>query len=137
MEAWGCATADAFGDSPALADELGQLIADGIKTATCSSLAAWREEGEEPPRPGDRELVLDGRNQPWCIIELTEVSERRFCDVDVDFARAEGEGDRTLESWQAGHRQFFERNGGFSPDMLLVCCRFRLIHVFAPRRRTD
>jgi hypothetical protein len=31
-------TAEGFGDSPGMADELGALIADGIKTATCSAL---------------------------------------------------------------------------------------------------
>jgi uncharacterized protein YhfF len=57
------------------------------------------------------------------------VTIRRFADVDEDFAFAEGEDD-TLEGWRAGHRVYFERNGGFDPGMLLVCERFRLIEDF-------
>ena len=33
--------AEGWGDSPAMADELGELIARGIKTATCSALWEW------------------------------------------------------------------------------------------------
>jgi uncharacterized protein YhfF len=29
--------------------------------------------------------------------------------------------------WKTAHRRYFERQGKFSPDMLLYCERFRLI----------
>ncbi len=45
-------------------------------------------------------------------------------------ALAEGE-DEDLAGWRAGHRAYFERNGGFSPDMPLVWERFALIEDFA------
>ena len=53
----------------------------------------------------------------------------RFCDVDESFALAEGEDD-DLEGWRKGHQLYFERNGGFSEDMMLVCERFELVHDF-------
>jgi uncharacterized protein YhfF len=46
--------------------------------------------------------------------------------VDADFALAEGE-DTSLAGWQAGHRADFERNGGWTSDMELVCKRFALV----------
>jgi uncharacterized protein YhfF len=130
MAAWGCATMDAFGDGPALADELGALIAAGVKTATCGSLAAYEAEGLEPPKPGERELVLDGGGRPWSVIEWTGVFVRPFDEVDEAFAHEEGEGDRSLDSWRREHEKFFRRNGGFDPKMPLVCCRFKLIHTW-------
>lgn len=52
-------------------------------------------------------------------------------DVDAAFAFEEGEGHRTLESWRAGHRRYFERNGGWSDEMWLACERFRLVEVLS------
>src|SRR5512147_610389 len=41
--------AEGWGDGPVMADELGRLIARGIKTATCSSLWEWEAEGNPIP----------------------------------------------------------------------------------------
>ena len=78
------------------------------------------------PVVGRRDIALDWDGAPALVIETRAVEVRRFCDVGEDFALAEGEND-TLEGWRAGHRGFFERNGGFDPQMELVCERFRLI----------
>lgn len=81
----------AFGDNPALADQLLELVIDGVKTATCST-----EDEPNTSAPGERWIVLDGRGEPRCVIETTEVTYRRFGEVDAGFARDEGEGDRSL-----------------------------------------
>jgi uncharacterized protein YhfF len=103
----------AFGDGPALADELAALVVTGRKTATCMS-------PDDPNRPqvGQRWVVLDGRAEPVCVIE-----------VDERFAFDEGEGDRTLETWRRNHRIYFGRLGTFAEDMRLVCERFRVVEV--------
>jgi len=124
---------DGFGDSPEMADELGGLVRSGIKTATCSALWEWEVEGETLPEPGNVWIILDGAGKPMCIAETTEVTIRRYREVDADFAHAEGEGDRSLEYWRRAHRNFFTRllpkiGKEFSEDMLLVCERFRVIH---------
>ena len=41
-----------FGDSLELAEELGQLVVSGVKTATSSSLWMWETEGTLLPQPG-------------------------------------------------------------------------------------
>ncbi len=115
----------AFGDGPALADELLDLVMKGIKTATCST-----EDEPNTSKPGERWIVLDGRGEPRCVIELTEVSYRRFDQVDAAFARDEGEGDRSLAHWRDAHRRYFGRLGKFRDDMMLMCERFRLVEVF-------
>ena len=125
--------AEGFGDSPALADQLGHLILSGVKTATCSALWEWQAEQRDPPTVGYRSIVLDGRETPLCIIETTEVSIWAFEAVDERFAFEEGEDDRTLASWRRSHWDFFSRTLARigrqpSPDMPLVCERFRVIH---------
>jgi uncharacterized protein YhfF len=114
----------AFGDGPALADELLDLVMKGVKTATCST-----EDEPNTSAQGERWIVLDGSGRPACVIETTEVSYRRFGEVDAAFAFEEGEGDRSLACWRAAHRNYFGRLGKFSEDMMLMCERFRLVEV--------
>mgnify|MGYP001210699406 CR=1 FL=1 len=125
--------AEGWGDGPAMADELGALIARGIKTATCSSLWEWEVEGSPIAEPGSITVVLDGGGEPLCIVETVKVSIRKYNEVDADFAREEGEGDLSLVYWREAHRNFFSRTlpkigKEFSEDMPLVCERFRVIY---------
>ena len=124
---------EGWGDGPEMADELGALIAVGTKTATCSSLWEWEVESESIPEPGLLTIVVDGRGQPLCIVETTEVTVRKYNEVDANFAREEGEGDLSLGYWREAHRSFFSHylpkiGKEFSEDMPLVCERFRLIY---------
>lgn len=96
-------TAEYFGDNPELANELGALIAEGTKTATCSALWEWEAEGTPLPKAGLITIVLDGSNKPLCIIETTDITIRPYNEVDSQFAYEEGEGDRSLEYWQEAH----------------------------------
>lgn len=122
-----------FGDRPDLADELGNLVLKGVKTATCSALWEWEAEGSELPEVGSKSIVLDGHGNPLCIIETIEVVIRAFNQVDAEFAYAEGENDRSLESWREEHWQYFWRvlpqiAKQPSLEMLLVCERFRVVY---------
>lgn len=114
-----------FGDSPAMADKLLALVLQGRKTAT--SCAAVR--GPLARESGTRLIVTDGRGRPRAIIEATELTRRRFDEVDESFARDEGEGDLSLDYWRRVHRAFFTREGTFSESMELYCTRFRLVEV--------
>ena len=119
-----------FGDSRELCGHLISLIRIGKKRATCGSLNSYKDDDEPMPVVGGRDIALNWDGTPALVIETTEFTIRRFCDVDADFALAEGE-DETLEGWQVGHRAFFERNGGWKADMELVCERFTLVEDFA------
>lgn len=121
-----------FGDNPALADELGELVRAGIKTATCTLLLEMQQAGEPLPRQGERAIVTRFDGQPLGIIETTRVEIMPFNQVSPEFAYAEGEGDRSYASWRAGHERYFTRRCqalgvAFAPDMPVVCERFRLI----------
>jgi uncharacterized protein YhfF len=126
--------ASPFGDHPALADELGQLIVAGVKTATCSAVWALEAEGAPFPAVGLLTIVLDGRGEPLCVIETTEVEIRPFNEVDAQFAYEEGEDERTLAAWRREHWRYFSRTlpkgYGLEPSeaMPLVCERFRRVY---------
>jgi uncharacterized protein YhfF len=115
-----------FGDSQTLSDQLIALIRAGKKTATCGALRDFGESGEALPVPGRRDIALNWDDTPALVIETVEVTITRFCDVTDDFALAEGENE-DLAGWQRDHQAFFERNGGFDPEMELVCERFKAI----------
>jgi uncharacterized protein YhfF len=125
--------AEAWCDSPRLADELGALILAGTKTVTCSALWAYETEDEPLPSVGLKTIVLDGNGDPLCIVETTEVEVKPYDEVDARFAFDEGEGDRSLEYSRDAHWRFFSRTLpgiGREPttDMPLVCERFRVIY---------
>ena len=121
-----------FGDNPRLAQELVELVLVGKKRATC-----WAASEGPKTQVGKRWVVLDGSGVPVAVIETTELTRRGFSEVDEAFAFDEGEGDCTLAFWRQAHRNYFGRQGTFSPDMLLYCERFRLVARIAPRGLLD
>jgi len=121
-EDWRSLESFSFGDNPAMADELGALVLAGKKTATC-----WPVSEGELTSIGKRMVMRDGRGHPAAVLETVELTKRRFGEVDADFARDEGEGDRSLAYWRAAHQRYFTRRGTFAPDMELWCERFRVV----------
>ena len=114
------------GASPALIDELLALILVGKKTASTGAHALYTSI----PKPGDRCVLLDGAGRPRCVIEDEDVFVTRFDDVTEEFALLEGEGNYT--EWRAAHEKFFaEHAGGFAPDMMVVCERYRVVEIIA------
>lgn len=118
-----------FGDSEELCNDLLRLVRIGRKTATCTALREFEPEDDDMPVVGRQDIALNWDGTPALILEILEVTQMRFCDVDESFALAEGEND-DLEGWRHDHQGFFERNGGFDHEMLLVCQRFKLVHDF-------
>jgi uncharacterized protein YhfF len=114
----------AFGDVPAMADALLGFVLTGAKTATC-----WSVRDGQQTHVGKQMVVNDGAGRPRAIIETLALEQTPFEAVDWAFAKAEGEGDSCLEDWREGHRAYFTRNGGFAPDMMLWCERFRLVEI--------
>ena len=128
LDPYASAVTFSFGDSPEMADELLALVLAGKKTATCGALRDYG--GAEPvPVVGRRDVVLDGKGRRAAVIETVEATPRRFDEVDAAFARDEGEGDLSYDHWRKVHEAYFARNGGFSPDMILVCERFKPVEI--------
>jgi uncharacterized protein YhfF len=129
-----CPAVICFGDSPAMQDELCALVLAGKKRAT-ASLALWYgAERALLPKARDLLVVVDGRGVPRCVLEILDVEERRFCDVDQEFATVEGEGDGSLAHWRRGHERFFgaelaQEGLAFAPEVRVVLERFRVVWV--------
>ncbi len=124
---------DYFGDSPKLADSLLALILAGTKTATCSSLWEWEHEHDHPLTPGYLAAITDGQGNARCIIQTLEVKVTPYNQVTQEFAKAEGEGDLTLDWWRDAHWKFFSRtlpriNKQPTQTMPLLCEHFRVIY---------
>jgi len=122
----------AFGDSPAMADELADLVRHGPKRATAGLLLEYERDGTPVPEAGECSVVLDGRGEPVCVIRTTEVRVQPLNQVDAAFAWDEGEGDRTLAWWQAAHERYFRRQCAqlgveFRADLPVVFERFELV----------
>ena len=118
-----------FGNSPQMADELGKLVLKSIKTATCS-----RYLGENVLDDSGLSIIVNSKEDILCLIETYEITIRYYKDVDADFAKAEGEGDLSLEYWKQVHWNFFSNEAkieGYelSEDMLLNCKKFRVVYI--------
>lgn len=122
----------AFGATPEQADALLALVLDGTKTATSGALWDYDAAGEQLPKVGDLAILLDGAAHPRALIAMTDVQVVPFEEVTADVARAEGEGDGTLEHWRDVHEAFFtehaDHDRGFSPAMPVVVEHFRVLY---------
>ncbi|OON41394.1 ASCH domain-containing protein [Izhakiella australiensis] len=123
------AQAWAFGDSAELADTLASLVVRGIKTASCCSLACYQQDAPDDVKLGSYHIILDGREQPVCVIRMQSLGLIRFNDMSEALAAMEGEGDLSLAYWRKGHQDFFSREGTFSENMELVFQTFRVVQV--------
>jgi len=123
-----------FGNSSEMAEELAALVIAGKKVATASLLRTNELQPDKAPFVDGYSVVTDYHGRPLCVLRTTEIERIRFVDVDEQFARAEGEGDLSLEYWRKVHREYFEREAkelGFEFDENdIVCCeRFTLLHT--------
>lgn len=122
-----------FGHTPELGDRLGALVKAGIKTATCSLAWSYAAEDEAMPRAGSYSIILDGQNQPLCIIQNQALETLPFNKVPAEHGHAEGEGDRSLAYWRKTHWEVYCmecKEHGFIPseEMPVLCERFRLVY---------
>jgi uncharacterized protein YhfF len=122
----------AFGDGPEMADALVELVVNGPKRATAGLLRDFAPGGEALPRLGGHVVAVDGKGRPRCVWKTTEVAIKPLIEADAAFAWDEGEGDRTLSDWLAGHRRFFARQAErekfhFDDGAPTVFERFRVV----------
>ncbi len=123
---------EAFGfgnpNTPELRDELALLVKSGVKTATAGHPGEFAAAGEKIPEVGDYWVVVDSRANAVAVIRTIEVKPTRFQDVDEQFARDEGEGDRTLAWWRTAHIKYFEAAGlPIDDDQVLILERFEKV----------
>ncbi|MGY4680440.1 ASCH domain-containing protein [Micromonospora aurantiaca (nom. illeg.)] len=118
----------ALGTPGELRTRLNTLVLSGAKTATAGLVQEYDDENEELEYVGERLVLVDDNDALVGVVEVTGVEVVRFADVPWDFARAEGEGDRSIEEWREGHGAYWARQGTpVTDDTRIVCLRFRLV----------
>ena len=118
----------ALGTPGELRTRLNTLVLSGAKTATAGLVQEYDDENEELEYVGERLVLVDDDDALVGVVEVTGVEVVRFADVPWDFARAEGEGDRSIEEWREGHGAYWARQGTpVTDDTRIVCLRFRLV----------
>lgn len=118
-----------FCDNEEDANNLAELVKQGVKRATASLYYLYEIEGDTLPEDGDLSIITNWYGQAQCIIETKKVTIVPFKEVTEEFANIEGEGDKSLKYWQEVHINAFNRhlkafNKKFSENMLVVCEEF-------------
>ena len=114
------------------ANKLLELVLEGKKKATASSIHFYECQGMPLPKIGDLNIVTDWDGNPRCVIETINVTVLPFRDITFEICRREGEDD-SLESWQKGHIHFFTEDGQaegyqFTWDMPVVFEDFEVVY---------
>ena len=102
----------------------------GEKIATASLREDYEPDTEEAmPHPGERLMLLGFDDEPLGLVQVGRAKVVRAADVDVQFARDEGEGFKTVSDWRAAHeRAWADRR--MTDDTLIVCEWFTLVERY-------
>lgn len=128
-----------FGDTPALAHELVEVVLRGPKRATAGLAHVNDTLPQVKPVDGGYSVLTEVDGTPRAVVRTTRLERRPFAEVDAAFAWDEGEGDRTLADWKDGHRRFFTRElaavgQSFDERLLVDLERFELLYPFDAAR---
>lgn len=125
--------AESWGNSDELADVIATVIFSGAKTTT-SRLEWEREKSNDPiDKIGNKSIVLDAKQRPVCIVELTDVFIKPFNQVDAAFVYNYGEGSRDMDFWNKNMWEYYveectEIGLQATPDMPMICQVFKVIY---------
>jgi len=109
--------------------QLVDAVLAGDKTATAGLAEEYAAEGEPVPVAGDRFLLEGFDEEPVAVVEVTDARVVAASEIDVEFARDEGEGFESVEDWRVAHEAFFGRS--ILPETEIVAIRFRVVEVLA------
>ena len=111
-----------------LRTQLVHAVLRGEKTAT----AGLPDDGGPLPSAGTRYTLHDVDDEPVGVVEVTEARVVPAGEIDVDFARDEGEGFESVDDWRRAHEAFFER--ALPGDTPIEAVRFRLTDLVVASR---
>ena len=105
--------------------QLVDAVLAGEKTATAGLWSDYEAEGEPLASAGDRFVLHDFDDEPVAIVRVTEARLIPAAEIDVEFARDEGEGFESVDDWRVAHEQFFQQ--AITPETKIVALRFRVV----------
>lgn len=121
-----------FCDNEQDANECAKLVKKGIKRATTDSLLGLQNREERLPKIGDYTVVTNWEGVAQCIVETVKVRLKPFFSIDEEYARLEGEGDKSLAHWKKVHWDYYTRElAEFErlprESMIVVCQEFEIV----------
>jgi len=113
--------------------ELRQKLVDAVlrgdKIATAGLATDFAPHTNDAlPQPGDRWSLLGYDDEPVAVVETTGLQVVPAGQVDLQFARDEGEGFESVADWRAAHERFWSEQS-ISDETLIVCEHFRLVEL--------
>lgn len=124
-EAW------SFCDGATWGDNLLELVLQGRKFGTASAYDEYVAEDalDDLPKVGDYSVLLKPNGEAVCVIRNYDVYIRTYESVPPFHAYAEGEANRSLESWRDIHTKFFRPrleliDRPLNAKSLIVCEKF-------------
>jgi uncharacterized protein YhfF len=121
-----------FGENDADSKAQLALVRAGEKSLNCEALSAFGGDENALPQVGRCDIAANWDGTPALVTKTVFIEKRRFCDVGWELAMREGIGN-SLAEWRAFREEYFTRNGGFDPEMMLVFERFEVIDDMAGR----
>jgi uncharacterized protein YhfF len=114
------------------ANHLCNLVLEGKKKATASSLYYYQVSGDELPTVGGYSIITDFDSKPYAVIKTTDIHIIPYKDLTFDIVSREGEDD-SLASWQEKHRKYFMIDGKetgyiFDEDMPVFFEDFEVVY---------
>ena len=109
--------------------QLVDAVLAGEKTSTSGLAEEYATEGEAVPVAGDRFLLEGFDEEPIAVVEVTDARVVPASEIDIQFARDEGEGFETVDDWRVAHETFFGRP--IQPETEIVAIRFLVVAVLA------
>ena len=119
-----------FEDSGFVGQSQLSMVLSGSKTAIFTPLDSIEINLEKIPVAGEVYVVLDSKDEPCCIIEVTDVNIVPFNEISWDLAKRDGENENLTE-WQDKMRENLEDEAdlcGFEAreDSKIVCEIFKV-----------
>ncbi len=116
-----------FCDNEEDANTCARLVIEGVKKATSDSLLGLQYRNEKLPKIGDFHVVTDWQGKAQCIIQTTKVRLKPYFSIDAEYAKLEGEGDKSLKHWKEVHWDYYTREleafGRVPRDSMIVVCQ--------------
>lgn len=98
-----------FGNNPATAALILDLIRRGEKSATFSTPALYAGRRDQTPVVGDVVVITDFAGRPGAVVRTTSVDIVPFNGITTAESRHEGPAVRSLEAWRRVHWAYFMR----------------------------
>jgi len=124
------------------ANNLAELVRKGIKCATASLYDVYQVENDPIPVIDFHSVIINYDGLPQSIIRTTKVDIVPFEDVSAEFARIEGEGDKSLNYWRRVHNEFFSEEAelykvSFTPRSLVICEQFEVVKILVKNKEKN